>query len=79
MQYRLLPRDLPEGYVSQVTAPHRLVETDERGQKTARYRSTRADHYFFAECYDLIAKDVIGYPAADGGTNPDPIRGRLWR
>lgn len=78
-QHRLLPRDLPRGYLEQVTAPHRVIEQTNRGQKVARYISERADHFFFAECYDLLAKEAWGEPAADAGVDPDPIKGRLWR
>jgi hypothetical protein len=82
-QERLLPRDLPPGYVSHLLAVHRIIDTNARGQKVARYRSTRADHFFFCETYDLLAR--LARPVAPaGGSGPAPltiqeqIRGR-WR
>jgi hypothetical protein len=68
LQQRLLARDVSEAYLSQVTAPHRIVETTARGQKVARYVSERADHYFFAETHDLIAFEVRGGAAIDIAT-----------
>ena len=41
-----------------MTAPHRVVERTKDGQKVARYvNDNRADHYFFAESYDVLAKE----------------------
>lgn len=75
-QNRLLPRDLPAGYLKMVTAPHRVIETNPAGQKVARYVSERADHYFFAECYDLLAREARGGAAADaGGPAPEVASG----
>jgi hypothetical protein len=78
-QHRLLPRDLPEGYVKQVTAPHRSVETRPNGQKVARYVSENADHFFFAECYDLLAREARGAPALAGGIEPETMREQIRR
>ena len=71
-QRRLLPAVLPPDYASQCMAPHRVTETNGRGQKVARYTSTRADHYFFCETYDVLARLVRGSPAA-GATGPPPM------
>jgi phage terminase large subunit GpA len=71
-QMRLLPRDLPEDYLSQVTAPHRVTETNPRGQKVARYISERADDFFFAEVHDLLAHEVRGQAPAFG-SGPPPL------
>lgn len=78
-QHRLLPRDLPDRYVKQMTAPHRSVETNSRGQKVARYVSDNADHYFFAECYDLLAREARGAPALAGGIEPPTMREQIRR
>jgi hypothetical protein len=78
-QHRLLPRDLPDRYVKQLTAPHRSVETNSRGQKVARYVSDNADHYFFAECYDLLAREARGAPALAGGIEPETMREQIRR
>lgn len=84
-QTRLLPRDLPRDYLSQVTAPHRVTELTRRGQKVARYVKERADHYFFAEVHDLLAREARGglQPA---GASVEPLtareqarlRSRIW-
>jgi hypothetical protein len=82
-EQRLLPEQLPEGYLSQLTAPHRVIEENARGQKVARYRAERADDYFFAECHDLLAHEAGGVPPA-GASGPAPvsireqIRRRHW-
>jgi len=78
-QRRLLPRDIPEAYAPQMTAPHRQVETRPNGQKVARYVSTRADHYFFAECYDLLAREARPAPAMASGDEPVTIREQVRR
>lgn len=79
-QLRLLPRDLPKGYLKQVMAPHRVVETNKRGQKVSRYVSERADHFFFAEAYDLLAKEARGGPPAGAsGAPPETIREQVRR
>jgi hypothetical protein len=65
-QLRLLPRDLPDRYVSQMMAPHRMVDVQERsGKKVARYVSERADHYFFAETHDLLAAECRSGPPVE--------------
>ena len=71
-QRRLLPRDLPRGYVRQVTAPHRITDTTKGGQKIARYVSERADHFFFCELHDILAKETRGQPPA-GASGPPPV------
>ncbi len=79
-QTKYTPRDLPARYVSQLTAPHRVVETNARGQKVARYVSERDDHYFFAELYDLLAAETRGGPAYGGfGPAPESIRDEIRR
>lgn len=79
-QQRLLPRDLPDGYVAQLTAPLRVSETNARGQKVARYINEKADHYFFAECYDLLAKETRGGGIASGrGPDPETMRERIQK
>lgn len=76
-QTRLLAQDVPEGYLGQVTALHRVTETNRRGQKIARYVSERADHYFFAELHDMIASEVRSGNFADAaGPAPEKLRGR---
>lgn len=78
-QQRLLPEHLPEGYLSQLTAPHRVTEENARGQKVARYRSERANDYFFAECYDLLARQTRGVPAGGAWGPPPPTMRELIR
>lgn len=73
-QTRLLPREVPPRYVTQITAPHRVVETTKAGQKVARYVSERADHYFFAETHDLLAKEARGGAPIDVGVGPATVR-----
>lgn len=76
-QLRLLPRHLPEGYLKQMTAPHRITDATPAGQKVSRYVSERADHYFFAETFDLLAYAVRPRPLkAAGGWGPPPQTGR---
>ncbi len=72
-QLRLLPRSLPSDYVSQMTAPHKVVEETRRGQRVARYVKGRADHYFFAEVHDLLAREARGRVVAAGGSGPPPL------
>jgi len=72
-QLKLLPKHLPRTYLRQVTAPYRIFEQTLKGQKRARYISQRADHFFFAECYDLTARKVRGGEAF-GATIPPPKR-----
>jgi Phage terminase large subunit (GpA) len=79
-QTKYLPRTLPSDYVSHLTAPHRGVEETKGGQKVARYASSRADDWFFAEVYDLLAKESAGPPAFDmAGPAPETIRERIHR
>jgi hypothetical protein len=79
-QSRMLPRDLPSDYVSQMTAPHRTLETTKAGQKVARYASSRADHWFFAEVHDLLAKEAAGPPPVDmQAAEPETMRERIAR
>jgi hypothetical protein len=73
-QNRWVPRELPPDYLEQVTAPHKIVEVDEHGKKIARYKNVRADHYFFAETYDLIARLVRGAAAAGATIAPPTVR-----
>ncbi len=56
-----------------MTAPHRITDTTKAGHKVGRYVSERADHYFFAETFDLLARAVRpgGYPV--GGWSDPPI------
>jgi hypothetical protein len=70
-QLKLLPKYLPRTYLRQVTAPYRIFEETLKGQKRARYISQRADHFFFSETYDLIARKVRGGEAF-GVTVPPP-------
>jgi hypothetical protein len=78
-QRKLLPADVPAPYTKQMTAPHRTVETNTRGQKIARYISERADHYFFAELYDLLAREARPAPAMAPGEEPTTIREQIRR
>jgi phage terminase large subunit GpA len=79
-QKKLLPRDLPRPYLSQITAPHRVVETNARGQKIGRYVSERADHYFFAELHELIASEMRrARPASARIEGPPTIREEILR
>jgi hypothetical protein len=75
-QRRLLPKNLPRGYVPQVTAVFRVVEEKLNGGLVARYMSMRPDdHFFFAETYDLIARIARGGPPAEGaGPPPETLR-----
>jgi hypothetical protein len=79
-QLKLLPRHLPRTYVLQVTAPYRIFEQTMKGQKVARYVSQRADHFFFAECYDWLARQVKAVGAAEASAPPEEtIRQRVRR
>ncbi|TMK37735.1 MAG: hypothetical protein E6G58_01140 [Actinobacteria bacterium] len=78
-QRRLHPRDVGAAYLAQMTAPHREVQTRPNGQKVSRYVSTGADHYFFAECYDLLAREARPAPAMASGDDPLTIREQLQR
>jgi len=80
-QTRLLPRHLVPEYVLQVTAPIRILQPTLRGEQVARYVSVRpADHFFFAESYDVVARLTRGGNAADVGTaEPETIRERVRR
>lgn len=85
-QRRVLPRDLPRGYVSQLRAPHRVTEQTRRGQKVARYVTERASDYFFAEVHDLLAAEASGGLAPAGGWGEPPVtlrevirrKSRIW-
>jgi len=78
-QHRLLPRDLPKGYVQHMTAPHRITDTTASGQKVGRYVSERADDYFFAETYDLLARLVRSEPSmVSAVVDPEPLRRTLF-
>lgn len=57
-QRNLLPADLPDEYVEHMIAPRRRITTDQYDRKVARYESRRADDYFHAEVYDLLATMV---------------------
>lgn len=72
-QRRLLPRDLPRDYLSHMTAVHRVIEETRGGQKVARYRSERADDYFFAEVHDLLAREARSWVPTAGAYGPPPI------
>ena len=87
-QVRYLPAAISEGYVKQLCAPHKVVQTTPGGQKVARYESgEKEDHFFFAETYDVLARAVrSGLPPAGGWSDPpltvrEEIRRRhgLWR
>ncbi len=78
-QRKLLPTNIPAAYAKQMTAPHRVVETNTRGQKIARYVSERADHYFFAELYDLLAREARPAPAMASGDDPITVREQIRR
>lgn len=74
-QRRLLPKNLPRTYVPQVTAVFRTVQDKLDGGLVARYMSMRADHFFFAETHDLIARIARGGPPAEAeGPPPETIR-----
>jgi hypothetical protein len=55
----LLPQDLPDNYIAQLTAARRITEADSLGRKHARYRSTSPDDYLHAEVYDDIAGSFL--------------------
>jgi hypothetical protein len=81
-QVRYLPRNVSEDYIRQLIAPHKLTETSRGGQKESRYTSDeRADHFFFAETYDVLAKKARSGVFAGGWSDPpmsirDEIRAR---
>src|SRR5207249_5726133 len=88
-QVRYLPAALSEDYLKHLCAPHKVVQMTPGGQKVARYDSgEKADHFFFAETYDILARAVRSGLAPAGGTGPAPLtvqeeiyrrRGMLWR
>jgi len=79
-QRRLLPERLPDGYLSQLTAPHRVTEENARGQKVARYVCERANDYFFAEVHDLLAREArSGPPVLLSGPAPPTLRELIRR
>lgn len=58
-QNNLLPKYLPDNYVSEMMAPVRKIEKDqETGKVTVTYVSTGPDDMMFAEAYDLVATEV---------------------
>ncbi len=57
-QLNLLPADHPDDYVEQMIAPRRVLTTNQYDQRIARYISHRADDYFHAEAYDLLATKI---------------------
>lgn len=60
-QRNLLPEDLPDDWIDQVTAPRRLTNRDEYGRTTVRWSNRgRADDYFHAEVFDFAASLVAG-------------------
>jgi Phage terminase large subunit (GpA) len=74
-QRRLLPRNLPRNYSIQVTAVYRIIQEKNDGGLAARYVNMRADHFFFAETYDLIARIARGGPPAEAaGPPPETLR-----
>jgi hypothetical protein len=77
-QWRLLPRNLPEEYVFQLMAPHKVIDlSPTSGQKIARYTSERADHFFLAECHDQLAREVrTGLIADAAGPAPEGLVSR---
>lgn len=58
-QKNLLPRPLPEGYVSQMTANVRKVEKQEDGGVKVFWHPTRPDDYKMAELYDMVATELF--------------------
>ena len=80
-QQRLLPRIVPADYVLQVTAPIRILQQSLRGELVARYVSVRpADHYFFAETYDLLARLVRAGGAFEApAAEPPSVRAGIRR
>ncbi|MEX0755690.1 MAG: terminase gpA endonuclease subunit [Actinomycetota bacterium] len=76
-QMRLLPKIVTPTYVPQVTAVFRTMQETMKGTLEARYMSMRADHFFFAETYDLLAKLARGgAPAGGSSPPPKPLRRR---
>src|SRR5205085_7010 len=72
---------IPHDDVRHLTAPHKVIEKTKEGQKWARYvNDGRADHYFFAETYDLLAHHIRPVPAAGAwGPPPEPaFRGTVF-
>jgi len=80
-QLRLLPRNLPRNYTLQVTAVYRILQKALKGELVARYISMRsADHFFFAEMYDLLARLARGGPPAEAaGPPPETLRAQRRR
>jgi hypothetical protein len=79
-QRKLLPKNLPRTYVPQVTAVFRVVQDKLDGGLVARYMNMRADHFFFAETYDLIARIARGGPPAEAaGPPPESLRAQRRR
>ena len=65
--------------MAQLTALHRVTELTPKGGKVGRYRSSRADHFFFCECYDLLAHRVRSGEVAGGWSDPPPSIGEQVR
>jgi hypothetical protein len=80
-QTRLLPKDLPRGYLAQMTSPHRVTETqDKTGRKVTRYVHTTADDYFLAETHDVVARLAHrGSPVGFASSGPVSIREEVRR
>jgi hypothetical protein len=58
-QRNLLPGELPHDYEKHLQSPIRVVEKNpDTGAHRVVYRSTGADDYAMAECYDLVAKEL---------------------
>jgi phage terminase large subunit GpA len=56
----LLPEDLPDDWLDQVTAPRRLSDRDDYGRTTVKWSNRgRADDYFHAEIFDFVASLVL--------------------
>lgn len=56
----ILPRGVEDinDYTKQMTAGVRVIEQDSQGRDKPRWVSSGADHYLFAEAYDLLAMRI---------------------
>lgn len=54
-QLNLLPKELPENYVSEMQSPVRVAREDEVGKQTVVYQSAGPDDFTHAEAYDVVA------------------------
>lgn len=61
-----LPRNIDLEYQEHIQVPTKIYEKDKDGNPTAKYISTKADHYAFARVYAEIA-----LPLANVGENED--------